>query len=46
MEENRRELNSMVNSYEQISGLRLYEEEFEKTPKRSIKRFLYADAEI
>jgi len=46
MEENRRELNSMVNSYEQISGFRLYEEEFEKTPKRSIKRFLYADAEI
>jgi len=46
MEANRRELNAMVNSYEQISGFRLYEEEFEKTPKRSIKRFLYADAEI
>ena len=46
MEEKRRELNAMVNSYEQISGFRLYEEEFEKTPKRSIKRFLYADAEI
>ena len=46
MEANRRELNAMVNSYEQISGFRLYEEEFEKTPRRSSKRFLYADAEI
>lgn len=46
MEQNRRDLNQMVASYEQLSGIRLYEEEFEKTPKRSIKRFLYENAEI
>ena len=46
MEQNRKDLNAMVASYEQISGIRIYNEEFEKTPKRSIKRFLYADAEV
>ena len=46
MEQNRKDLNAMVASYEQISGVRIYSEEFEKTPKRSIKRFLYADAEV
>lgn len=46
MEENRRVLNTVINAYEQIVGIRLHEEEFEKTPKRSIKRFLYADAEV
>ena len=46
MEQNRKDLNAMVASYEQISGVRIYNEEFEKTPKRSIKRFLYADAEV
>ena len=46
MEQNRKELNTMVAAYEQISGLKLYKEEFEKTPKRSIKRFLYENAEI
>lgn len=46
MEQNRRDLNQMVAGYEQLSGIRLYEEEFEKTPKRSIKRFLYENAEI
>ena len=46
MEQNRRDLNLMVNNYEQLSGIKIYEEEFEKTPKRSIKRFLYANAEI
>ncbi|MBO5964960.1 MAG: AMP-binding protein [Bacteroidaceae bacterium] len=46
MEPNRKDLNTMVAAYEQISGFRIYNEEFEKTPKRSIKRFLYADAEV
>lgn len=46
MEQNRKDLNAMVAAYEQISGVRIYNEEFEKTPKRSIKRFLYADAEV
>ena len=46
MEQNRKDLNEMVASYERISGFKLYEEEFEKTPKRSIKRYLYANAEI
>ena len=46
MEQNRKELNTMVAAYEQISGFKLYKEEFEKTPKSSIKRFLYENAEI
>lgn len=46
MEQNRRDLNQAVAGYEQLSGIRIFEEEFEKTPKRSIKRFLYEDAEV
>jgi len=46
MEENRKQLNQIVNAYEQITKIKIYEEEFEKTPKRSIKRFLYQDAEV
>lgn len=46
MEQNRKDLNAMVNNYEQLSGIKLMAEEFEKTPKRSIKRYLYADEEI
>jgi long-chain acyl-CoA synthetase len=41
MEENRKILNSQLPQYEQIVGIILKREEFEKTPKRSIKRFLY-----
>ena len=41
METNRRNLNAQIASYEQISKLQLYPHEFEKTPKKSIKRFLY-----
>lgn len=41
MEQNRKDINTMVASYERISAIELYETEFEKTPKRSIKRFLY-----
>ena len=41
MEQNRQELNSMIPAYSKVSEIRIYEEEFEKTPKKSIKRFLY-----
>lgn len=34
-------LNSSLPSFSQISDLEIYREEFEKTPKRSIKRYLY-----
>ena len=43
MEENRGTLNSELPAYSQISRIKIYPEEFEKTPKKSIKRFLYQD---
>ena len=43
MEEHKTSINSMVASYEQISEIRLFPDEFEKTPKKSIKRFLYSN---
>lgn len=42
MEENRKELNAMIASYESVSKIKLYPNEFEKTPKKSIKRYLYS----
>ncbi len=44
MEENRLQLNSTLPNYSQINKIKIYPEEFEKTPKRSIKRFLYQEA--
>ena len=41
MEQNRNGLNEMIPAYEKISEIEIHEEEFEKTPKRSIKRYLY-----
>ena len=41
MEENRTTLNAELPAYSQISRIKIYPEEFEKTPKKSIKRFLY-----
>ena len=41
MEQNRNGLNEMIPAYEKISEIEIYEEEFEKTPKKSIKRYLY-----
>mgnify|MGYP000191139027 FL=1 len=41
MEQNRQELNMMVPAYSKVSEIRIHDEEFEKTPKKSIKRFLY-----
>lgn len=41
MEENRLALNPQLPTYSQLSKVKIYFEEFEKTPKRSIKRYLY-----
>ncbi|MBP3535543.1 MAG: AMP-binding protein [Muribaculaceae bacterium] len=35
------ELNPLLESYSRISSVKMMDEEFEKTPKRSIKRYLY-----
>ena len=44
MEANRVALNAELPAYEQIARVKIYHEEFEKTPKKSIKRFLYQEA--
>lgn len=44
MEENRVVLNEMLPAYSKIAKVKVYPEEFEKTPKKSIKRFLYQEA--
>ena len=41
MEQNRQTLNATQPPYCKLSAIEIYEEEFEKTPKKSIKRFLY-----
>ena len=41
MEQNRNTLNQMLPAYEKISEIEIFEEEFAKTPKKSIKRYLY-----
>jgi len=41
LELNRIELNKVLPDYSQITQVKLYPEEFEKTAKKSIKRFLY-----
>lgn len=41
MEQNRKELNKQLPQYSQITAIELVANEFEKTPKRSIKRFMY-----
>ena len=43
MEKVRKELNKIVAPYEQISKIQLIANEFEKTPKKSIKRYLYTN---
>jgi len=42
MEENRKTVNRILGSYEKITKIRIFPNEFEKTPKKSIKRFLYS----
>lgn len=46
MQENKNIVNLNLAKYMQISKIKIYPEEFEKTPKRSIKRFLYSAAEL
>ena len=41
MEKVREEVNKLVAPYERIDNIQLRANEFEKTPKRSIKRYLY-----
>ena len=41
MEQNRNGLNEIIPAYEKITEIEIHEEEFEKTPKKSIKRYLY-----
>ena len=42
MDENLKQLNTMVASYEKVANIVIHREEFVKTPKRSIKRYLYS----
>ena len=44
MEQNRLALNAEMPAYSKITAIKLQETEFEKTPKKSIKRYLYQDA--
>jgi len=41
MEENLQKLNKLLPGYSKVSDIEIVEKEFEKTPKKSIKRFLY-----
>ena len=41
MDENLKQINSLVAPYERLAEIIIYPSEFEKTPKRSIKRYLY-----
>ena len=42
MEQNRQNLNATLPVYSKIAGIEIHDEEFAKTPKRSIKRYLYS----
>ncbi len=42
MDNNKAKLNDSVAQYERISAIEIVETEFEKTPKKSIKRYLYS----
>ena len=41
MEQNRQQLNEILPAYSKLSSIEIHTEEFEKTPKKSIKRFKY-----
>ena len=43
MEPNKQELNAALPAYCKLSAIRIHEEEFAKTPKKSIKRYLYQE---
>ena len=42
----RKEVNQELPAYEHLAGIKIMEQEFEKTPKKSIKRFLYLNETI
>ncbi|MCF2610449.1 AMP-binding protein [Prevotella copri] len=44
MEQNRKELNMLIPSFAKVSRIKLHNQEFEKTAKKSIKRYLYQNA--
>lgn len=44
MEQNRQELNMQIPSFAKVSRIKLHNQEFEKTAKKSIKRYLYQNA--
>lgn len=46
MEQNRKDLNLIIPNYCSLSGIHLMDEEFEKTPKKNIRRFKYMDYPI
>jgi len=46
MENTKKEVNQTLAKYMQISKIKIYPEEFAKTPKRSIKRFLYTGNDL
>ena len=46
MEQNRKDLNLIIPAYCALSGIHLVDEEFEKTPKKSIRRFKYMNYPI
>ena len=43
MEQNRLQLNEGLSAFCKISKIKIHKQEFEKTPKKSIKRYLYKD---
>ena len=45
MEQNRKEINPNLPSYAQLFSIKVMDREFEKTPKKSIKRFLYTNCQ-
>ena len=46
METVRKEVNLELPAYERLAGIKIMEHEFEKTPKKSIKRFLYVNENV
>jgi long-chain acyl-CoA synthetase len=46
MEQNRKDLNLVIPAYCSLYGIHIMNEEFEKTPKKSIRRFKYMDYPI
>jgi long-chain acyl-CoA synthetase len=46
LEKYRKQTNEQLPSYMQVSRIVVHKDEFEKTPKQSIKRFLYKDVEV